>query len=82
LTSFAADATDLLQKLSLDPKTAAGEGKDAKKKVRLAPLSVQPCLVTDDVIADFYNSVILSEFGDGAGLGSSERWAEWRGGIA
>ncbi|CAM0876782.1 unnamed protein product [Alopecurus aequalis] len=29
-------ATDLLQKLSLDPKSAAGEGKDAKKKVSAA----------------------------------------------
>ena len=34
LTGFPLDATDLLQKLSLDPKSAAGEGKDAKKKVR------------------------------------------------
>jgi hypothetical protein len=34
LTGSPADATDLLQKLTLDPKSAAGDGKEAKKKVR------------------------------------------------
>jgi hypothetical protein len=33
LTCFAPDAADLLQKLSLDPKSEGGKGSETKEKV-------------------------------------------------
>lgn len=39
LTGLAAEATDLLQKLSLDSKSEAGEDKQAKEKVYMVGLS-------------------------------------------
>ena len=67
---FAAEAVPGFQERSRGGQRREEEGTDP-------PLSVPSCLV---VLDSCWN--LTSDFGNGSGLGSSERWAEWRGGIS